>query len=154
MRSKDMIPRIVPPGYVHKVWGVKTRASSPTSCMTLSKLLNPFEPQILFLVKENDNAIVGCCYFGPSLWGFMSFPSHVSAHSNHSVNDHFSWWLLHWFPCSSDGKESTWNAGDLGLIPGSGRSPGEGNGNPLQYSCLENSTYRGTQQATVHGVKE
>ena len=42
------------------------------------------------------------------------------------------------FPGGSDGKESTCNAGDLGLIPGLGRSPGEGNGNPLQYSCLEN----------------
>ena len=48
-------------------------------------------------------------------------------------------------------KLSTCNAGDLGLIPGSGRSPGEGNGNPLQYSCLENSTDRGTWWATVHG---
>ena len=42
------------------------------------------------------------------------------------------------FPGGSDGKESTCNAGDTGLIPGSGRSPGEGNGYPLQYSCLEN----------------
>ena len=42
------------------------------------------------------------------------------------------------FPGGSDGKASTCNAGDLGLIPGLGRSPGEGNGNPLQYSCLEN----------------
>ena len=42
------------------------------------------------------------------------------------------------FPCSSVGNESTYNARDLGLIPGLGRSPGEGNGNPLQYSCLEN----------------
>ena len=42
------------------------------------------------------------------------------------------------FPCNTIGKESACNAGDLGLIPGSGRSPGEGNGNPLQYSCLEN----------------
>ena len=46
------------------------------------------------------------------------------------------------------------NAGDLGLIPGSGRSPGEGNGYPLQYSCLENSMDRGAWQATVHGVRE
>ena len=44
--------------------------------------------------------------------------------------------------------------GDAGLIPGSGRSPGEGNGNPLQYSCLENSMDRGAWQATVHGVAE
>ena len=42
------------------------------------------------------------------------------------------------FPGGSDGKESACNAQDLGLIPGSGRAPGEGNGNPLQYSCLEN----------------
>ena len=44
------------------------------------------------------------------------------------------------FPAGSDGKESAYKAGDLGLIPGSGRSPGEGNGNPIQYSCLENPT--------------
>ena len=43
------------------------------------------------------------------------------------------------FPGSSAGKESTWSAGDPGSIPGSGRSPGEGMGHPLQYSCLENS---------------
>ena len=43
------------------------------------------------------------------------------------------------FPVGSDGKVSVYNAGDLGSIPGSGKSPGEGNGNPLQYSCLENS---------------
>ena len=56
------------------------------------------------------------------------------------------------FPHSSIGKESASNAGDLGSIPGSGRSPGEGNGNPLQYSCLENPTDRGGWRAAVHGV--
>ena len=54
------------------------------------------------------------------------------------------------FPGGSDGKENTCNAGDPGSIPGSGRSLGEGNGNPLQYSCLENPTDRGAWQATVH----
>ena len=49
-------------------------------------------------------------------------------------------------------KASACNAGDLGSIPGLGRSPGEGNGNPLQYSCLENPMDRGAWQATVHGV--
>ena len=49
-------------------------------------------------------------------------------------------------------KASACNAGDLGSIPGSGRSPGEGNGNPLQYSCLENPMDRGAWQAIVHGV--
>ena len=52
----------------------------------------------------------------------------------------------------SAGKESARNAGDLGSIPGSGRSLGEGNGNPLQYSCQENPTDRGAWWATVHGV--
>ena len=51
-------------------------------------------------------------------------------------------------------KESACNAGDPGLIPGSGRSPGEGHGNPLQYSCLENPMDRGAWQAAVHGRKE
>ena len=53
---------------------------------------------------------------------------------------------------SSVGKESACSAGDLGLIPGLGRSPGEGNCNPLQYSYLENSTDKGAWWATVHGV--
>ena len=56
------------------------------------------------------------------------------------------------FPGSSDGKVSAYNAGDLGSIPGSGRSPGEGNGNPLQYSCLENPMDQGAWWATIHGV--
>ena len=56
------------------------------------------------------------------------------------------------FPGGSDGKASACNAGDLGSIPGSGRSPGEGNGNPLQYSCLENPIVRGAWWVTVHGV--
>ena len=55
------------------------------------------------------------------------------------------------FPGGSDGKESACNVGDLGSIPGSGSSPGEGNRNPLQYSCLENSMDRGAWWATVHG---
>ena len=58
------------------------------------------------------------------------------------------------FPGSSDGKESACSAGDPDSIPGSGRSPGEGNGNPLQYTCLENSMNRGTWWVTVHRVAE
>ena len=54
--------------------------------------------------------------------------------------------------CRLDGKESAYNAGDLGLIPGSGRFPGEGNGNLLQYSCLENSMDRGAWWATAYRV--
>ena len=58
------------------------------------------------------------------------------------------------FPGGSDGKASAYNAGDLGSIPGSGRSPGEGNGNPLQYSHLGNPMDRGAWRATVHSLAE
>jgi len=60
--------------------------------------------------------------------------------------------LLFSFPGGSEGKASACNVRGLGLIPGSGRSPGEGNGNPLQYSCLENPMDRGAWWATVHRV--
>ena len=65
--------------------------------------------------------------------------------------------LVYWpkgFPGGSKGKESTCNTGDLGLTPGLGRYPGEGNGYPLQYSCLKNSMDRGAWRATVHGSQE
>ena len=55
-------------------------------------------------------------------------------------------------PGGSDGKEFTYNVGDLGSIPGTGRSPGEGHGSPLQYSCLENSMDRGARWTIVHTV--
>ena len=60
----------------------------------------------------------------------------------------YSWASL----VSSDGKELDYHEGDLGSIPGLGKSPGEGNSYPIQYSCLENSMDRGAWQATVHGV--
>ena len=61
---------------------------------------------------------------------------------------------LQGLPCSSDGKESACNAGDLCSVPGSGRSSGEGSGNPLQCSCLENPMDRRAWQVTVWGCKE
>ena len=56
------------------------------------------------------------------------------------------------FPDGLEGKVSAYNGGDTGSIPESGRLPGEGNGNPLQYSCLENPMDRGAWKAAVHGV--
>ena len=56
------------------------------------------------------------------------------------------------FPGGSAVKNPPANAGDVSSVPGLGRSPGEGNGNPLQYSCLENPMDRGARQAAVHGV--
>ena len=61
-------------------------------------------------------------------------------------------WFPWGFPGVSDGKEFACNVEDLGLIPGSGRSPGGGHGNPLQYSCLENSMHRQAWWAIVCGV--
>ena len=90
-----------------------------------------------------------------------SFTAHPSDHSascslsahgplpHLSVCLHMSRW---WLPCQLIGKERACNAGHPGSIPGLGRSPGEGNGNPLQYSCLENPMDRGAWWATVHGV--
>ena len=66
------------------------------------------------------------------------------------MNRHLS--LKRLIPGGSEDKASACNAGDPGWIPGLGRSPGEGNGNPLQYSCLENPMDRGAWRATVHGV--
>ena len=63
-------------------------------------------------------------------------------------------WEQRGFPGGSDRKESARNVGDPTTIPGPGRSPGEGNGNPFQYSCLENSMDRDTWRATVHGVEK
>ena len=68
--------------------------------------------------------------------------STISSHSKYILG----------FPNGSVGKESACNVGDLGSIPGLGRSPGEGNDNPLQYSRLENSMDRGTWQAIDHGL--
>ena len=61
--------------------------------------------------------------------------------------------MLICFPGGSEVKVSACNAGDLGSIPGLGKSLGEGNGNPLQYSCLENPTDGGAWWATVHGLQ-
>ena len=77
--------------------------------------------------------------------GHLDFPPILGIVNSAAVN-------IRGFPGGSDGKESTCNAGDPGLIPGLGRSPGEGIGYLLQYSCLENSMHRGAWQATVCGV--
>ena len=66
----------------------------------------------------------------------------------------FVYGVFLYFPGGLDGKASVYVAGDPGSIPGLGRSLGEGNGNPLQYYCLENSMDRGAWQATVHGVSK
>ena len=70
-----------------------------------------------------------------------------------AINKYINWceFCSSDFPGGSDGKASTYNGGDPGSIPGSGRSPGEGNSNALQHPCLENPVDRGAWQAAVHG---
>ena len=89
---------------------------------------------------------------------YVSVPnSGIATERTGTVGKCFFWHLAlqgPGFPAGSDGKESAFNAGVPGLVPGSGRSPGEANGNPLQYSCLENSMDRGAWLATVHGLAE
>ena len=70
----------------------------------------------------------------------------------YGTDDNNNFWSLEGFPGGSRGKEPACNAGDPCSIPGSGRSPGEGNGNPLLYSCLVNPMDRGAWQATVYRV--
>ena len=90
---------------------------------------------------------------------YLVFNLEITLSSFHSYELDYSWcWefcysqSIRGFLGGSDGKESAYNAGDLSPIPGSGRSPREGSGNPLQYSCLENPMDRGAWWATVHGV--
>ena len=84
-------------------------------------------------------------------------PSHLFPKLNHSQGTFYMVFQRYWItPLSggSGGKKSACNAGDPGSIPGLGRSPGEGNGYPLQYSSLENSMHRGDRRAIVHGVSK
>ena len=79
-------------------------------------------------------------------------PCHSAAEHEWKSINMFSGPSINDFPGGSDGKASVYNAGDPGSSSGLGRSPGEGNGNPLQYYCLENPMDRGAWQAAVYGV--
>ena len=109
---------------------------------------------VLFLPRFYFFLSLPFSYFLPYFIIFPILPlsSHVtfSLLSAPSGGSDRNWWGYR--GGGSDAKESACNAGGLGLMPGSGRSPGEGNGNPFQYSCLENSMGRGAWRDTVHGV--
>ena len=88
---------------------------------------------------------------------FVKFEAHGLPYPRGHCSNYWPmqlWNFMHLCTCpgGSDGKVSAYSAGDPGSIPGSGRSSGEGNGNPLQYSCLENPMDEGVWQATVYGV--
>ena len=101
------------------------------------------DPHVIpgYYITANVSAHIYCC-----IWGSPADRGRKRTRFGLSMPHYMG------FPGGSVGKESACNAGDLGLIPVSGRSPREGNGNPLQYFSLENPTDRGVWQATVHGV--
>ena len=81
-----------------------------------------------------------------------SHPDRATGRSCLELHNEYWVFFLGGFPCGSEVKNRPANAGDVGSIPGSGKSPGEGDDNPLPFSCLENSMDRGAQRATVHEV--
>ena len=85
------------------------------------------------------------------LWGFIVCRPSKYSEIEKSICTHIYIWS---FPGGAVVKNLPANAGDVGLIPGSGRSPGEGYGNPLQYSSLENSMDRGDWRTTIHGISK
>ena len=104
-------------------------------------------------IKAIQGAIHGNC--DPlSLTLSLALVGYSSSYSNRKKGKGSKPALIDHLACPTfpGGSEAARSAGNLGLIPGLGKSPGEGNGNPLQYPCLENSMDRGVWQATVHGV--
>ena len=89
----------------------------------------------------------------PNMWLYLSIHS-LTWYLLRAVHNNLETYIQPYFPGGSDGKESACRTGNLGLIAELGRSPGQGNGNPLQYSCLENSMDREAWWATFHGVTE
>ena len=87
-------------------------------------------------------------------WVYFRNKSTAHVWGTHSLLDIFARFISHCYPGGSEVKMSACIVGDLGSIPGSGSFPGEGNGNTLQNSCLENSMDRGASRATVHQVAE
>ena len=126
---------------------MSTESVMPSSHLILCRpllLLPPILPSISVFSNESAHRIRWSKYW--------SFSLNISPSNEHPglISFRIDWldlltvqgilksFVEHHFPGGSEVKVSAWNAGDLGLIPGSGRSPGDGNGNPLKYSCLEN----------------
>ena len=133
------------------MWGENaTEMKCPSSCLVVSLSRSLWCQLMSLLVILTLITWLRCgqmsLYSLPHKWDAKSCP--------HSVGEELSGTFWRGFPSGSEVKASACNAGDLGLISGLGRSPGEGNGNPLQYSCLENPMDRGAWWATVHGVAE
>ena len=115
-------------------WMLSFKPTFSFSSFTFIKRL--FSSSLLSAIRVVSSAYLRLLIFLPEVL--------IPACASSSVAFHMIYSAYRIFPGGTDGKVSAYNAGDLGLIPGSGRSPGEGNGNPLQYSCLENPMDGGT----------
>ena len=124
---------------------------------TIDHMVLSFLTSIVTFFLIFVSVILSFCFLCPGLnWLTLSIGKDFHIELWHLYTSLFCYWsavsVSEGLPCSSKGKESVCNVGDQGLIPGSGRSSGEGNGKPLQYSCLENAMDRGVSRATVCGV--
>ena len=135
-------------GKILLIHGLGVGPQATEDCTALTSL--PFSHQPLHLCSGAHLLALssGPSSLHPWFFPFLHLPALYRAFPsvfNHGLSSQG-------FPGGSDGKESACNFGDLGWIPGSGRSPGGGNGNPLQYSCLGNPMNRGAWGAIVQGV--
>ena len=125
-----------------------TQSGADTGLKTKLSLLPSFShPRASQSERKQDFEVVREGYWN-SQFQLNSTDTSVPLQSSYSVGIHVIWG----FPGGSEVKAFAYHVGNLGLIPELGRSPGEGNGNPLQYSCLENPMDGGAWWATVHGV--
>ena len=126
-----------PDAMIFVCWTLSFKSAFSLSSFTFIKRL--LSSSSLSTIRVVSSAYLKCWYFSRQSW--FQLVLHPAWH--------FPWSR---FPGGSDGKASACSVGDPDAILGSGRSPGEGNGSPLQYSCLENSLDGGAWWATVHGV--
>ena len=149
---KSVTVSIVSPSICHEVMGLDAMififwmlTFKPTfSLYSFTFIKRPFSSSLLLAIRVVSSAYLGLLLFLPAIL--------TPACASSSLAFHMMYFPTRGFPGGSEDKASACNVGDPGSIPGLGRSPGEGNGNPLQYSCLENPMDRGAWWATVHGV--
>ena len=140
------IPWAEEPGRLQSMGSRRVRHDPATSLslFTFVHWRRKWQPTPVFLPRESQGR---GSLAGFHLWG------RTKSDTTEATQQQQQQQCVYWsFPGGSEVKTSAWNVGDLGSIPRSGRSPGEGDSNPLQYSCLENPMEGGAWQATVHGV--
>ena len=144
------IPWMEEPGRLQSMGSLRVGHDWATSLLlfTFMHWRRKWQPTPVFLPGESQGrgSLVGCC-----LWGRTESDTTEVTQQQQQQSVWYRFQPAMGFPGGSDGKESAWNVGNLGLIPGLGSSPGKGNDNLLQYPCLGNSMEKGAWRATVHG---